>query len=248
LSTVIYILCVLTILLIVFALIAFTTYTLRRAYLDLKADYTQQTKMVKFVFYTLTLWLLLTAALSIGGYYMNFKYFPPRVFVLGIFPPLVLTIVLCFSKAFTEILQRVPPVWLIKMQSFRIAMEVMLWVAFLGDLLPFQMTFQGFNMDIIAGITALFAGNIFFRKGRFFKIETVIWNIFGIFLLINIVFITTISTPAPFRIFMNEPSSAIIASFPFIWIPTFIVPYALALHIFSIRQVFIKNLQPFEES
>jgi len=246
LSTVIYIICVITIFLIVFVLVAFTTYTLRRAYLALKADYDQQTKVVKFVFYAFTLWLLLTAVLAIGGYYTNFRYFPPRVFVLGIFPPLVLTIVLCFSKSFAKILQRVPPAWLIKIQSFRIAMELMLWLAFIGNLIPFQMTFQGFNMDIIAGITALFAGNIFFRKGRFFKTETVIWNIFGILLLINIVFITTISTPAPYSVFLNEPSSAIIADFPFIWIPTFIVPYALALHIFSIRQVFIKDLQPFE--
>jgi len=227
-------------------LIAFTTYTLRRSYLALKADYDQQTKVVKFVFYTLILWLSLTAILSIGGYYSNFRYLPPRIFVLGILPPLILTMVLCFSKSFTKILQRVPPAWLIKVQSFRILMEVMLWLAFMGNFIPFQMTFQGFNMDIIAGVTALFAGNIFFRKGRFFKVETVIWNVFGILLLINIVYITVISTPSIFRIFMNEPSSKLIAAFPFIWIPTFIVPYALALHIFSIRQVFIKDLQPFE--
>lgn len=125
-------------------------------------------------------------------------------------------------------------------------MEIMLWLAFVGDLIPFQMTFLGFNMDIIAGITAFFAAKIFFRKGRFFKIETVLWNVFGILLLVNILFVTTVSTPSPFRVFMNEPSSAIIGSFPFIWIPTFIVPYALAMHLFSIRQVFIKELRPFD--
>lgn len=246
-SKVIFILCCLIIILLVFFLTSSISYTLRRAYLAMRADMGQQRKMIRLVTYGIGIWLLLTFILAMGGYYSNFKYLPPRIFLFGIFPPLIITIVLLFSKKFTNILRTIPPSWLIKVQSFRIYMELMLWIAFIGDLLPFQMTFQGFNMDIIAGITALFAGSIFFRKGRFFKPETVIWNVFGVLLLINIVFITTVSTPADFRIFMNEPSSEIIATFPFIWIPTFIVPYALAMHLFSIKQVFIKNLQPFNE-
>lgn len=212
----------------------------------MKADMGQQKKMLQFIFMGFVLWLLLTAVLSIGGYYSNFRYLPPRIFLFGLLPPLIITLVLCFSKSFLNILQRIPPHWLIKVQAFRIIMELMLWLAFLGDVFPFQMTFLGFNMDIIAGITAVFAGRIFFRKGRFLKPETVIWNVFGMLLLVNIVFVTVVSTPATFRIFMNEPSSAMIAAFPFIWIPTFIVPYALAMHIFSIRQAFIKDIKPFE--
>ena len=236
----------LTILLLVFFQVGSITYTLRRAYLAMKADMGQQKKMLQLVAAGFAFWLLITGVLAIGGYYSNFRYLPPRAFLFGLFPPLVITIVLCCSKSFINILRRIPPIWLIKVQSFRIVMELMLFLAFLGDLFPFQMTFVGFNMDIIAGITALFAGRFFFRKGRIFKSEVVIWNVFGILLLVNIVFVTVISTPSIFRVFMNEPSSALIASFPFIWIPTFIVPYALALHIFSIRQVFIKDLQPFE--
>lgn len=236
----------LTILLLVLFQVASITYTLRRAYLAMKVDMGQQKKILQWVAAGLAFWLLITAVLSIGGYYSNFRWLPPRVFLFGLFPPLAITIVLCCSKSFVNILRQIPPTWLIKVQTFRIVMELMLFLAFLGDLFPFQMTFVGFNMDIIAGITAIFAGRVFFRKGRVFKPEVIIWNVFGILLLVNIVFVTVISTPAIFRVFMNEPSSALIASFPFIWIPTFIVPYALAMHFFSIRQVFIKDLKPFE--
>lgn len=246
-SKAIFILCCLVIFFLILLLVGGSNYILRRAYLAMRADMGQQKRMLRLVSLGVGIWLLLTAVLAVGGYYSNFQYLPPRIFLFGILPPLIITIVLLCSKKFTDILRVIPPNWLIKAQSFRIYMELMLWIAFIGDLLPFQMTFQGFNMDIIVGITALFAGKVFFRKGRFFKPETVIWNVFGILLLINIVFITTVSTPADFRIFMNEPSSAIIATFPFIWIPTFIVPYALAMHLFSIKQVFIKNLQPFNE-
>jgi len=212
----------------------------------MKADMRQQKQMLQFIFMGFVLWLLLTAVLSIGGYYSNFRYLPPRIFLFGLLPPLIITLVLCFSKSFVEILRHIPPHWLIKVQGFRIVMELMLWLAFVGDIFPFQMTFLGFNMNIIAGITAIFAGRIFFRNGKFLKPETVIWNVFGMLLLVNIVFVTVVSTPSIFRIFMNEPSSAMIAAFPFIWIPTFIVPYALAMHIFSIRQAFIKNIKPFD--
>lgn len=212
----------------------------------MKADMGKQKKMLRLISLGFALWLLITAILSIGGYYENFKYLPPRIFLFGIFPPLVITLTLIFSKSFVNILRHIRPSWLIRVQSFRILMELMLWVAYLGLLIPFQMTFIGFNLDIVAGITAILAAPIFFRRGKFFKPETVIWNIFGILLLINVVFIAVISTPTDYRVFLNEPSTAIIATFPFIWIPTFIVPYALAMHIFSIRQVFIKDLRPFE--
>lgn len=246
LSSAIYIFCAIIVVLIVFFLIASTTYTLRRAYMAMKADMEQQKKMLKLISLGFALWLLITAVLSIGGYYENFRYLPPRIFLFGIFPPLVIALVLSFSKSFVNILRHIPPAWLIKIQSFRIVMELMLWLAYIGLFMPFQMTFVGFNLDIVAGITALFAGRVFYRKRTFFKPETVIWNVFGILLLVNVVFVAVISTPSPFRVFLNEPSSAVVAAFPFIWIPTFIVPFALAMHIFSIRQVFIKDLQPFD--
>lgn len=214
--------------------------------MEMKADMVQQKRMLKLISLGFALWLLITMVLSVGGYYENFRYLPPRIFLFGILPPLVISLVLIFSKSFVNILRHIPPSWLIKVQSFRIVMELMLWLAYIGMLLPFQMTFVGFNLDIVAGITALFAGRVFYRKRRFFKPETVIWNVFGILLLINVVFVAVISTPTDYRVFLNEPSTAIIASFPFIWIPTFIVPFALAMHIFSIRQVFIKDLKPFD--
>lgn len=245
-TTGIHIICIILILSIVIFLLGCVTYTLRRVYLSMRTDLVQQNRMIRLVATGLSLWLLIIAVLSIGGYFSNYRYLPPRLILFGLFIPLVFTVFLLFSKSFTVILRRIPPSWLIKVQSYRIVLELMLILAFLGDLLPFQLTFLGFNMNIVAGITALFAGSIFFRKGRFLKPETVIWNIFGVLLLLMVVFIAIISIPAHYRIFMNEPSSKIISSFPFIWIPTFLVPLSLAFHLFSIKQVFIKDLRPFE--
>ncbi len=234
-----YILCQFIVILLVFFIILSITYALRRAYLAMRSDSQQQKKMIRWVALGLGLWLLITGLLAWSGYYSNFRYLFPRILVLGLFPPVILTIMLLFSKSFTNILRHIPPKWLIKVQSFRIVMEIMLWLGLIGGFVPFQMTFDGFNMDFIVGITALFAAGLFFGNGRFLRFEAAIWNVFGIFLLFNILFIAFISTPSPFRIFMNEPANEFIAFLPFIWIPAFIVPYALAMHLFSLKQVLV---------
>jgi len=245
-SSLLYIIAVLIIVLLILFLLSSVTYCLRRAYLSLQVDMEQQRKMIKWVFSGLLIWLLLTAILSAGGYFSNYRYLLPRLLLFGLFPFLVITVFLLSSKRFTRILSRIPPSWLVRVQCFRLGTELALLLAFLGDFIPFQMTFLGFNMDVIVGITALFAGRVFFRKSRFFKPETVIWNIFGILLILNQFFIILVSAPTNFRIFFNEPGSEFITGIPFIWIPTFILPFALVIHIFSIKQVFIKELRSFE--
>ena len=235
----IYLFCQGLVILTTFFIVAFTTYGLRRALLEMRVDMRKQNQLVKWVFWGLVAWLFILGLLSIMGFYANFDVLPPRIFLFGVFPPLVTAIFLCFSKPFAVILKHISPRWLIEIQSFRIVVEIILWLGFIGSFVPFQMTFQGFNMDIIAGVTACFAGIVFFGKSRVLKPESIIWNIFGIFLLINILFIATISTPSPFQIFKNEPVNTFIAAFPFIWIPGFLVPFALAMHLFSLKQVLV---------
>jgi len=205
----------------------------------MKMEMHLQNQLVKWVFWGLIAWLFILWLSAYMGFFSNFDRLPPRILLFALLPPIFLSISLLFSKKFTKILQHIPAIWLIQIQSFRIPMELMLWLGFVGGFIPFQMTFEGFNMDIIVGITALFAGFVFFGKNRFLKPESIIWNIFGIFLLINILFIATISTPSPFQIFKNEPVNTFIGDAPFIWIPGFIVPFALAMHLFSLKQVLI---------
>ena len=238
----IYLFCQTLVVLIAFYLIASTTYGLRQAYLSMKKEMAQQNQIIKWVFWGLISWLSILLMLSFMGFYSNFDVLPPRILLFALLPPTLISIYLACSPTFAKILAHVPPTTLIQIQSFRIPMEIMLWLGFIGGFVPFQMTFQGFNMDIIVGITALFAGVAFFGKNRVLRPESIIWNIFGIFLLLNILFIATISTPSPFQIFKNEPANTFIAEVPFIWIPGFIVPYALAMHFFSLKQVlFLKR-------
>ena len=47
--------------------------------------------------------------------------------------------------------------------------------------------------------------------------------------------------PTPFRVFMKEPANTVVMKFPFILLPTFLVPLAYGLHFLSLRQLLMKR-------
>jgi len=231
---------ILSLLLLTVGLVIAVLLGLNYAFRKLHIPKLKRDLLIRYIGLGLTLWLTILGILAHYGFFANFNQLPPRILV-AVIPPIILLLFLLQSRFFKLILKAIPEKWLILIQSFRIPMELFLWMCFLGGFVPFQMTFEGFNQDILIGITALMAGFFFFYKGRRQQTAAIYWNISGIILLINIVIISVISTPSPFRIFMNEPSNYFIADFPFIWIPGFIVPYALAMHIFSIKQLIING-------
>ena len=216
-------------------IIYFLTTTYRQA---LQFYRVPETKIKNILLYFVTgilFWLSILSWLAHYGFFEDFETLPPKILV-SILPPLFLTLYLMCSKHFWKILKVIPPAKLVQVQAFRIPMEIMLWLGLCGGFVPFQMTFEGFNYDIVVGITAVIAANVFFGK-RFYKLQGIIWNVFGILLLATIVFIASVSTPSPLRIFNNEPANTFISQVPFIWVTGFIVPFALAMHLFSLRQL-----------
>ncbi|HEB61736.1 MAG TPA: hypothetical protein ENI82_01160 [Bacteroidetes bacterium] len=210
-----------------------------------KVEKDKAKKIKQYTLVGLLLWLGILAILNIEGYYQNEALVGFRVLMVFI-PPFLLISYLMLSKRFAKnVLSLLPGKWLIHIQSFRIVMELIFWLGYIGGFVPFQMTFEGFNFDIMVGITAFIAGSVFFVKGRFRKFEVFIWNIFGLALLLNIFVIGFLSVPSSFRVFMNEPANKMLGNFPFIWIPGFIVPFAFAMHVFSIKQIFIISKRKF---
>src|SRR5262249_7389811 len=156
---------------------------------------------------------------------------PPRP-VAVILVPLPFILVFAFSKTGTYILKNTPPQWLVFIQSFRILVEILLWLAYRRSVLPVQMTFEGRNFDVLTGILAIPVGYFCFIKKTWPRSIAVIWNLIGIALLLNILTIAVLSMPTPIRYFMNEPANTIVAQFPFIYLPGVLVVIAYSMHIF----------------
>ena len=184
----------------------------------------------------LVIWLVIVSGLSISGFVQDFSSFPPRMMVVLVVPLLVILII-TFSKSVGEIVKHIPIENLVRIQVFRVFVEVLLWGLFIENLLPVQMTFEGRNFDVLSGILGLIAALTVAQN----RALMILYNVIGLGLLLNILVIAVLSMPTPLRFFMNEPANTIVANFPIVFLPAFLVPLAYTLHFFSLKHLLAKR-------
>ena len=226
--------------LIVLYLLAFIFFTLKFAFKKLRLEERKSKLFLRYSLSGLIFWMLLLLTISITGFFEDYSTLPPKI-ALAVLPPIIVMLFLLQHRLFKFVLKVIPEKSMVLFQSFRIPMEIMFYLYFIAEVIPFQMTFIGLNHDILVGVTALIAAYVFFIKRHRQQMAAILWNISGIAMLVNIVGITILSTPSPYRVFLNEPSAQFIGSFPFILIPGFIVPLAFSMHVFSIKQLVINE-------
>lgn len=180
-------------------------------------------------------WMVLLGVLSANGFFADFSRLPPRI-PLALLAPLPVVLAIAFSGAGTALLRRIPPQLFILLQSFRVIVEITLWLCVVDKALPIQMSLEGRNFDILSGLLALPVGYYCFIKKSWPSRIALYYNMAGVLLLLNVVVIAALSLPGPLRYFHNEPPNTLVAQFPFIYLPGLLVPLAYTLHIFSLRQ------------
>ena len=183
----------------------------------------------------LALWLALTAALASSGYLENFAARPPRLFLV-IGPAFLGTLLLGLSPWVGRAAASVPGAWVVAAQSFRIPVEAILWLLVARHALPEMMTFTGRNWDVLTGLSAPVVAWLCFGPGAPARRALIAWNVIGLALVTNVVTRGILSAPTPLRVFITDPPNVIVAGFPFVWLPCFVVPVAYFLHIVSLRQ------------
>jgi hypothetical protein len=181
------------------------------------------------------IWAILVSAWSASGKMGDFSTFPLNLMPV-LLVPLILLCILVYSKTFSNALHLIPPERIVRLQSFRFFVEISLWAMFTADLLPVQMTFEGRNFDILAGLSAI-PVSILISRGKLGRTGLIVWNVICLGLLLNIVIVAILSTPSPWRIFINEPANNIVTRFPVSWLPGMLVPLAYYLHVLSIKQL-----------
>lgn len=189
-------------------------------------------------------WVLVISLLAWIQFFANFSSVPPRFFLVLLIPLTTALLLSLFSSTLAEILRQIPPERLIYTQSFRILVEVLIWLLFVQQLLPIQMTFEGMNFDILTGLTAPFIAYFCFKKKQWPRWVAIAWNVMGLVLVFTIVTIAIFSFPTPFRYFMNEPANRIVAQFPFVWLPGILVTVAYSMHFFSLKQLLSTSKYP----
>jgi hypothetical protein len=183
-------------------------------------------------------WILLTGLLAVQGYFADFQAMPPRIAVASLLATIFFA-VFAFSIPMARWLPQMPQAALIGLQSFRIIIEIQLYYLAQTVFMPTLMTIAGRNFDLLVGLSAPFVAYVVHRLGETRSYRLVVgWNLVSMLILVNTVVTGVLSAPTPMRLFIVEPPNTAIGIFPFAWLPTFVVPFALFIHLLSLRKAF----------
>ena len=179
-------------------------------------------------------WLSATLALAASGR-LTFTSRPPTAAVL-IVAAIVLAVGVSISALGARLASGIPLAALVGVQAFRFPLELMLHRAYREGLMPVQMSYSGFNFDILTGLSAIAVALYVARRPDALAVVR-IWNAAGIVLLANILTIAVLSTPTPIRVFHNEPANEWIAHAPWVWLPSVFVAAAIIGHVVIFRRL-----------
>lgn len=182
---------------------------------------------------TLGFWMYFQMYLAEKGFYSTFDG-KPR-FLLAVVPALLFIAALFIVRGTREtILARISLPVLTLLSVVRIPVEFCIDQWYHAGLAPQLMTFEGRNFDIISGITAPIVFFLAFRGGKINRPLLIGWNIVCLLLLINIVANAVVSIPSPIQLQAFDRPNIAVLFYPFIWLPSLIVPAVLFTHLASL--------------
>lgn len=185
------------------------------------------------VMIVLVFWLAVPAVLASRGVLDRYSPPPAPGFILvGLIT--LGTVILAFSAFGSRLAAAIPLAGLVGYQVFRVPLEWVLHRLYAEGVIPVQMTYAGQNFDFVTGVLAAALGLRLLAGHRTVWLVAA-WNIIGLVLLVNVVTIAILSTPVPLRYFMNDPANLLPSTFPYVWLPTFLVQAALFGHLLVFR-------------
>ena len=197
---------------------------------------------VKIVLPFLVLWLAAQGILALNGVYSAPDHqLPPKLLIIGILPPILLILLLLMSRPGRKFMDSLPLKEVTWFNIIRLPVEIGLLLLYVNHAVPRLMTFEGGNLDILSGLSAPLIAYYGFTRANLGKKTLLIWNFVCLALLLNIVGRALLSAPFPTqKLAFNEPNIAVL-HFPFVWLPTFIVPLVLLGHVTSIRRLLLSK-------
>lgn len=180
------------------------------------------------------IWLKATWLVAWSGVLRRFDAVPPPFagFVIAF---VVLGVAAAFSPLGTRLVRGWSLAALVGVQAFRLPLELLMHRAHEEGVMPEQMSYSGWNFDIVTGTSALLLA-VVLRWWHVPRWVVLGWNVLGLALLVNVVTIAIVSTPI-FRWFGNDRLNTWVAYPPFVWLPAVMVVVAWAGHLLVFRKL-----------
>ncbi|WP_375435163.1 hypothetical protein [uncultured Hymenobacter sp.] len=190
----------------------------------------------------IALWLVGQALLARSGFYQQLQHVPPRLVLFGILPALVVMGYLMVSQRGRALTDRLSVVGLTALSVVRVPVEIVLYALASQHLVPELMTFEGFNFDILSGLTAPLVA-YGYQRGWLGRGSLLAWHLVALGLLLTIVILALLSAPTPLQQLAFEQPNVAVVQFPFVWLPVFVVPVVGFTHWVALRRLLSANRQ-----
>ena len=177
-------------------------------------------------------WLGATWAVAETGHLSRLDLSPPPFAALPV-AIVALASLMAFTRFGTRLVDGLPLAALIGVQAFRLPLELLMHQAAREGVMPYQMSFSGWNFDIVTGLTALPVAWAI-RRGLGGRNLAIAWNALGALLLLNFVTIAIVSTPVV-GMFGPDLLNTWVMFPPFVWLPTVMVLMAVTGHLLVAR-------------
>jgi hypothetical protein len=187
----------------------------------------------------LTLWLVYAGTLGYLGIVGNPSLRPPGPAFLLLPVFLFVALFLVRSNTALRVATSIPIGLLMGLQTFRIIVELFLHQLWKDGLAPRMLTYEGANFDMLIGISAPIVGWLY-ANGKIGERLALGWNVLGLTMLANVALRAILTAPGVNAIPSDIPNLAI-GTFPFTFIPGFMAPLALVLHVITIRALRAKQ-------
>jgi hypothetical protein len=194
----------------------------------------------------LLVWLSYSGLLGYAGVLKNMTMRPPGIVFLVVPVLVFLLVFLAFvvlSGASARVALAIPLWLLLGAQSFRVAIELFLHQLWIDGMVPKMLTFDGANVDIYVGASAVLIA-WFSARGRLSLRLALAWNVLGLLSLANVVTRAVLTAPGPLHLIHAEVPNRLLGTFPFLFIPGLFVPLAVVLHLLALRSIVSRLRSP----
>lgn len=195
-------------------------------------------KVALLLFGGLGIWISYLMVLNQTGVLRNFEL-PPKVPILVVIPAILLIILIVNRNIMKDALRNTPTYVPIALQSFRIFVELLIYATYLKGIFPRKATFEGLNFDILVGISSIFI-SVAVYKSVIKNTGILAWNLASLCILLLTVY-SFISTYYFSDFAATSGSGYRFVEFPYFLLAAVLLPIAVFLHAFSIKQVLLKR-------
>lgn len=182
-------------------------------------------------------WIAYVSAISLSGL-LQTTSLPPRIPLLLIFPLFGFLFWLISRQRSQDVINAIPAAGLIYAQVFRVPVELLLHALYRKGMLPRMGTFEGYNFEIVIGITSLLVGYFGYTRKALPRSVLILWNCCGLLTLTIVVFILISHAYFPGIYAHPEPLSIQnFGAFPYTLLAGVLMPLAVFMHVISIKKL-----------